>query len=427
MKTRTSLADLSASCAPKIYIKELNEWVANPNGLHGGLYIGTEMELLEEIDPIIWAYMADVPQEHIEFNMYEEGEEERVDEAIRILEEESNIWLEYVPEYDVNTLTEIIEMHKINHNIDHVWFDYIHVTVELISEYGAESNGSRMVVREDQVLASLSNKLKNLSREFDVSIDAGTQVNENIKDEKMRDTSVVRGAKSLVDKADSASVATRPTEKELKATEEIRREFFGDESMPNLIYNVYKNRGGKWVEIKIWIYVDYDTMRMHDLFVTDKNNKLITDIEPLVIDCTDPRFQEHKVQEEPKEVPIKEIDMEDTYIENVEKKTKPKEIEESVEDIVEEPVEEEDVSQEVEVEDEDTSNDLTDLDEEFAEEPVEEDLEDEPIDEPVEEEHIEFTKDSDYTVGNEEQETEVEDKKDRKNDLDNFFGDELDF
>lgn len=233
------------------------------------------MELLEEIDPILWAYMADVPQEHIEFNMYEDDEEERVDEAIRILEEEANIWFEYLPNYDSEKLAEVIEEHKIQHNISHVFFDYIHTTVELIGEYGVESK-VKMTVREDQILASLSNKLKNYSRKFNVSIDAGTQVNDKSKDEKNRDETIVRGAKSLIDKADGAMIAMPPTEKELKKIEPILRSLVNCPT-PNLVYSVYKNRGGKWNKVKIWMYIDYDTMRTRDLFVTDYEYKIDSD------------------------------------------------------------------------------------------------------------------------------------------------------
>lgn len=165
---------------------------------NGALYIGTEMELLEEIDPILWAYVADVPQEHIEFNMYEDDEEERVNEAIRILEHEANIWFEYLPQYDSSMLEEVIEEHKIKHNINYVWFDYIHTTVELISEYSAESK-TKMVVREDQVLAGLSNKLKSLTRRFDISLESSTQVTGDFKNESNRDQTIVRGAKSIID------------------------------------------------------------------------------------------------------------------------------------------------------------------------------------------------------------------------------------
>lgn len=284
-KTRSSIADIGYACSPYYYDKTLGKWCENPNGTYNGaLYIGTEMELLEEIDPILWAYIADVPQDHIEFNMYEEGEEERVDKAIDILEHEANIWFEYVPEYDANTLEEIIEQHKLDHNIEYVWFDYISATVELNSEYASESK-VKMVVREDQVLANLSKKLKNFTRKFDVSIDSFTQVTGDFKNEANRDQTIVRGAKSIIDKADGAMIAMPPTEKELKKVEPITRELL-NKPAPNLVYSLYKNRGGKWNKIKIWLYIDYSTMRVHDLFVTDYEYKLIKDIEKTYIDVS---------------------------------------------------------------------------------------------------------------------------------------------
>lgn len=297
-KTRTSIADIGYACSPYYYDKSLQKWCKNPNGkLNGSLYIGTEMELLEEIDPILWAYIADVPQDHIEFNLYEDGEEERVDKAIDILEHEANIWFEYVPEYDANTLEEIIETHKLEHNIEYVWFDYISATVELNSEYAAESK-TKMVVREDQVLANLSKKLKNFTRKFDVSIDSFTQVAGDFKNEANRDQTIVRGAKSIIDKADGAMIAMPPTEKELKKIEPITRELI-NKPAPNLVYSLYKNRGGKWNKIKIWLYIEYSTMRVHDLFVTDYEYKLIKDIEKTYIDINNECYASTKANINP--------------------------------------------------------------------------------------------------------------------------------
>lgn len=292
-KTRTSIADIGYACSPYYYDKSLRKWCENPNGkINGALYIGTEMELLEEIDPILWAYIADVPQDHIEFNLYEEGEEERVDKAIDILEHEANIWFEYVPEYDANTLEDIIENHKLEHDIEYVWFDYISATVELNSEYAAESK-TKMVVREDQVLANLSKKLKNFTRKFDVSIDSFTQVTGDFKNEANRDQTIVRGAKAIIDKADGAMIAMPPSEKELKKIEPILRQMI-NKPIPNLVYSVYKNRGGKWNKIKIWLYIDYSTMRVHDLFVTDYEYLLVKDIEKTYININDSDYASSK-------------------------------------------------------------------------------------------------------------------------------------
>ena len=275
-KTRLSVANLCFSFVPRFYNSKTQKWEKNPHGTQNiGLYIGTEMELLEEIEPILWAYIADVPEEHILYNKYEPGEEERVDKAIDILGNEANIYLEYVPDYDVGTLEKIIDEHVTKHKVSHVFFDYIHTTTDLISEFQAEAK-AKMQVREDQILHNLGVKLKELTRKYNISIDTWTQVSLDIKNEQNRDSSVIRGAKGLKDKADVMFIATRPTIKEYKLLEKILKspKCLGKKE-PNLCYSIYKNRGGKLNNVKIWMYVDYDTMRVHDCFITDYEYKLL--------------------------------------------------------------------------------------------------------------------------------------------------------
>lgn len=182
-KSRMSVANICHSFTSKYYDSKKQEWMVNPNGTQNKcLYIGTEMELIEEIEPILWAYIADVPQDHIMFNKYEMDEEQRVDEAIRILNEECNIYLEYVPDYDINTLEKIIEYHVNQNGVNHVFFDYIHITTDLISEFQNAAK-ARMQIREDQVLGNLSIKLKELCRKYNISIDTWTQVTGDFKNE----------------------------------------------------------------------------------------------------------------------------------------------------------------------------------------------------------------------------------------------------
>lgn len=267
-KTRVSIANLCYSFAPKYYDKKQGKFVQNPHGdKNAALYIGTEMELVEEIEPILVSYIADVPEQHILRGEYEEGEEERVDEAIRILHEEGNIYLEYIPDYDMVSLENLIESHVNQHGVGHVFFDYIHITTDLIAEYQGNSK-SHMAIREDQVLANVGLKLKELARKYNISIDTWTQVNADAKDERNRDANVIRGAKSLADKADFCFIASRITEKEKRLLEPVIRQQFGKPE-PNICLSVYKNRGGEYKDVKIWLYVDYATMRTEDLFVTD--------------------------------------------------------------------------------------------------------------------------------------------------------------
>ena len=275
-KTRLSVANACFSFVPTYYDSKTDSWVKNPHGTQNAcLYIGTEMELIEEIEPILWAYIADVPEDNILSGTYAPGEEERVDRAIKILHNEAQIYLEYVPDYDVGTLERIIDEHVINHGVRHVFFDYIHTTTDLISEFQGEAK-AKMQVREDQVLANLSVKLKELVRRYNISLDTWTQVNSEIRNEQIRDESAVRGARAIIDKCDTAFIATRPTVKEIKMLDKILKSatMFG-KPHPNLCYSVYKNRGGKYNKVKIWLYIDYNTMRVHDLFMTDYDYVLL--------------------------------------------------------------------------------------------------------------------------------------------------------
>lgn len=275
-----TVANICHTFAPKFYDKKQGKWIDNPNGTqNSALYIGTEMELIEEIEPIIWAYMADVPEEHITQNTYEPGEEERVDEAWRILHEttRSGIYMEYVPEYDINTLEEIIEFHTQKNHVTSVFFDYIHTTTNLLSEYQGAAKG-KMTIREDQILGNLSAKLKEICRKYHVSLDTWTQVTGDFKNDRVRDQTIVRGSKAIIDKCDVAAIASRPTMKERKMIEKYYRQvkkLRQNIAMPNICLSIYKNRGGKLNEIKIWLYIDYSTMRVHDLFVTNNDYEML--------------------------------------------------------------------------------------------------------------------------------------------------------
>lgn len=272
-KTRISVSNICHTFAVEYYDSKEKKFVPNPHGTQNAvLYIGTEMELIDEIEPIMLAYIADVPQDHIMEYSYGEREYERVLYAIDVLDR-SQIYLEYVPEYDISTLEQTIEKYVVEKNVHHVFFDYIHVTTDLIAEYQGAAK-AKMQIREDQVLSNVGNRLKELTRKFDISLDTWTQVSGDWKNENNRDQTIIRGAKSLADKVDCGSIMMRPTVRELKAIDSIVKTRFGGKQ-PNLYIAMYKNRGGKYVNVKVWLHVDYSTMRVSDLFCTDYENKLI--------------------------------------------------------------------------------------------------------------------------------------------------------
>ena len=195
-KSRQSISNICHTFAVEYYDSEKKKFVSNPHGTQNAvLYIGTEMELVDEVEPIMLAYIADVPQEHIMEYNYADGEYERVLHAIDVLDR-SQIYLEYVPDYDISALEQTIEKYVLQKNVRHVYFDYIHITTDLIAEYQNESK-ARMSIREDQVLANVGNKLKELTRKYDISLDTWTQVSGDWKNENNRDQTIIRGRRKL--------------------------------------------------------------------------------------------------------------------------------------------------------------------------------------------------------------------------------------
>lgn len=284
-KTRMTIANIGHSFSPKYYDLEQKKWVINDNGTQNKcLYIGTEMELREEVEPILEAYISGVPESHILHpDDYEDGEEERVDKAIEVLSS-GYIYMEYMPNYCLATLEEVISSHVYEHGVTHVFFDYIHLTTALAAEY---TRSSGLKDREDLVLANVSNKLKEWTEKYNISIDTWTQVNGDFAQDAIRDQRLVRGSKAIIDKADVAGILSLPSEAEKRKIDGLLRHKILHHRL--MCLSIYKNRGKKYTNIKIWLDVNYDTMRVRDLFVTDYAYEPITDINKVVV-----RFNEDK-------------------------------------------------------------------------------------------------------------------------------------
>ena len=102
---------------------------------------------------------------------------------------------------------------------------------------------------------------------------SATQTNAKVEEEKgIKNETVVRGARSIIDKGDIACVVSRvtPDEEELLGgvTDNIG-------IIPNQVTDVYKVRRGRYTNVKIWSYVDLGTCRKIDLFITDSKYKTI--------------------------------------------------------------------------------------------------------------------------------------------------------
>ena len=265
-KTRQGIQQCCMLACDTLWDYDTQSFQPNPYGeTVPALYIGTEMKLYEEIEPIIWSVISGVEENKIRSHNLTPQEKERVMEAIQI-SKRSEIYLENEPDYTCAFIEYKVDEYKTNHNIGALIFDYIELIPPLTAEYVQLTRGVQ--AREDMVLLHLSTHLKNLANTYDIYVHAFTQIaNEARKDETVRDSSAIKGGKSLQARADLAIVTMRPTHKELTALKPILEKY--NYPTPNLCYSVYKNRGGTLVMVKVWSIVNLGNMQIENLFATN--------------------------------------------------------------------------------------------------------------------------------------------------------------
>lgn len=278
-KTRIGIKRLINYCSPYIWDFEKEQYIENPNGKDNrGLYLGTEMDLYEELEPMIWAFISGVEEDKIRDGKLTDEESERVDRAIEIAED-TKIWLEDESNYDNCFLWNLAEEYKRKQGINIMIIDYLELNSSLQIEYSKFSRG--MSVREDQILLNLSENVKNIANKLDITVVAFTQTTEEARRMGIRDQGSVKGAKSLPNKIDVGIVVFEPTKKELEKVEAmIKRASHGGDVVPNVVYTIYKNRGNKIKKVKIWGRQNLGNMQHEDLFCTNEY------YEPINIDKT---------------------------------------------------------------------------------------------------------------------------------------------
>lgn len=267
-KTRISLADACNLAIPYIYDLEEKKWVKN-GVAEPTLFITTELEF-EEIQTMLWAFVSGVQEEDILENKTTPEEDARIDKAIEIIEN-SPLMLEHMPNFDIDSVERTIKGYIIRKNIKHVFFDYIHTSLEMLEEISKSSNGVKL--REDNILLMFVTKLKEVCNKYGIFLHSATQVNGSWKTDENPDQNLLRGAKSMADKLDVGIIALEPSDKDLKALETIIHSHWGQK--PNLVYHVYKNRRGKYGRAKIWLYMDLGNLRTTDLFITNGKYELL--------------------------------------------------------------------------------------------------------------------------------------------------------
>ena len=291
-KSRTSIFDACHLAYPKHWSHEKQAFVerldfkGDPVPPRKVLFIVTEMDK-EELQTIMLAYLSGVDEDHILTGNYSVmGEYTRVKQAAKIMEEYSGYFIiEEISDPNLQNVDSTIRKYATVDNVKYVFFDYIHSTASMISQF------SKNNIREDVILMMMANQLKQIAKDYNIFIFSATQVNAGgISDDEMefRDEKCIRGAKSIADKADMGYVMSRISDKgwnSLKADlapavrdGTIPKELVEGEKHPTHILDIYKMRRGRYKMIRIWIYLHLGTGERKDCFITNAVNQPYSDM-----------------------------------------------------------------------------------------------------------------------------------------------------
>ena len=288
-KSRMGVRQLCTLSCDTLWNHMTKQFEPNPYGSTiPTLYIGTEMDLYKEIEPIIIATISGVEEDKIRTWNLTRDEEERVRKGAEI-SKRSPIYLQNEPNYDCAYFWNTVEEYVTDYNIGALIVDYIETTPNLAGEYSQMVKG--MNVKEDQVLFNLSTQLKNIAKMFDIFIKAYTQISDNARrDYHIRDSGAIKGCKSLQMRADLAMCTFRPSKEEMEFVQSFLDDH-PDMPVPNIVMHVYKNRGGKFVMFKVWCWQDLGNMEFVDVFVTDWNYKVMDKMKKVQLHCHEVELQ----------------------------------------------------------------------------------------------------------------------------------------
>lgn len=290
-KSVLSMGDLCTATITQVYDTDKKCYVKNKSRKGNGLFINTELDLRNEVDPMIIAWISKVPRNHIIKNLYVDDEEERVVKARDILVE-SGLYVVDDPEFTTKSLVDTIKYYVYNYNIETVCFDYIQNNGFVAKEI---SNETKVPQREDMVLLALADRLKQIQRECNVSLITAIQLNGQEDTMENPNESCLAGGKATVRKTDGTMIMLYPSKKELSQTEVLiskwntkyKKNAFGESIQPNNVIHIIKGRGSEYPKnIKVFQHVDLGTSTSIDMFCTDKDNNPI-DVKNLVIEYDD--------------------------------------------------------------------------------------------------------------------------------------------
>lgn len=267
-KTRSMIADCCYIGCNKIYDENFG-WIGSGPS-EPTLFITTEQEL-EEIQTMMLAFLSNVNEEHILNGEYLEGEEERVLQAAKLLEN-SPIYIEELPDFSLKDVEDKIKKNIREHDIKYVFHDYIHTSLKILEEITRRSGGVKL--REDNILFMLSTRLKDICNKYGVFIMSATQLNGSYVDSDTPDQNLLRGAKAIADKIDYGAILLGVKDNDLVSLENILSTNAFDK--PTIKMSIYKNRRGRYKGVLLWCKADLGCCRIKPMFCTTYDYEMVS-------------------------------------------------------------------------------------------------------------------------------------------------------
>jgi replicative DNA helicase len=273
-KSVFSIGDLCKTTCKEYWDYDKKCFVINKSRTGAGLFINTEMDIRNELDPLYIAWISGVERSHILDGEYYGDEEERVDYARKILCN-SDLYIVDDPEFTTRSLIETLRYYKQKYGIRNACFDYIQNNGYIAKEISLET---KIPQREDMVLLALTDRLKQEQRALSIGLLSAVQSNGNEDKTSHPDEGCMAGGKAQARKTNATIAQFPPTNKELEVYEMIRQkpEFKYKDLPLNNVIHILKSRSSKYPKYcKIFQYADTGTARTIDLAVLEKNNQPI--------------------------------------------------------------------------------------------------------------------------------------------------------
>lgn len=263
-KSRQMVGDACNIAYPIRYDRNKGEWIST-GSCEKVLYIMTEQDP-EEIKTMILAYLTGYNEEIFLYGTYGEEEMPRIKIAADIMEKfKDNMLFARIPDPCSSVVKNLFRKYSIQFGVNIFFYDYIFSSPAMLSEY------RDLGLQEHVCLRMFTTTLKNLAIELDAFIMTSTQTNsEDDPKGGFRDFRNLEGSKAIRNLVDLGCIFARVTPDELQLISKFV-DSFG--LKPNIVTDIYKNRRGRWTNIRIWSYYDYGTCRKQDLFVTSATMK----------------------------------------------------------------------------------------------------------------------------------------------------------